>query len=48
LPLVLSGVAGWPPGAVFGLLVAGGGNLLLNATALTAVQNMWPQKLGDG
>jgi DHA3 family macrolide efflux protein-like MFS transporter len=45
IPLVLSGVAGWPPGAVLGLLVAGGGNLLLNASALTAVQNMVPAEI---
>jgi hypothetical protein len=40
IPLVVSGAAGWPPGAVLGLVVAGAGNVLLNASVLAALQTM--------
>ena len=45
LPLVAGGMLGWPPAALAALLAAGIGNLLLNASALTLVQQSTPPEL---
>lgn len=45
IPLILGGVWGWPPAAAAALFLGGIGNLMLNASALTLVQDATPPAL---